>query len=479
MYLHDSIYGHITLPDELKEIIDTIPFQRLRHIKQLGLVHYLYPSAQHTRFEHSLGVAYLCYELIKKIQLKQPDLEISDRDVLLITIAGLIHDIGHACFSHFFDDKLMANEQIMPLDHKNYYLRIHEARSEYIFAKIVKEYNLNYTEEEIELVCSYVNPKTHGIDKNKTTKNKFRYEIVSNYISGFDCDKLDYLVRDSYYLGNTINLNVLSLIDNAIVINDTICYPQQMISDVYSVYHSRFIFHKKYYGNNITRGIEYMIYDSMLKSKYFKNIADILDTDDFYTFTDNIMQLMLTEESCCDLIKNIYTRNIYKMTNETNVNIDYETDLKNVMILINEFLDHNQISKDFIFDVVKINYGKGKYDPTKYVSFYTKRKNICKITNENKSYGALQQQYEEISFKIFIRSANPDKLIYENLKTNNCMFSDVILNGNISAEMLSDLILIFVNDYLKAHQNLNKKYANILTKEIRSFDKIQLLNVNH
>ena len=476
MHLHDTIYGHVNLPDELNQIIDTIPFQRLRYIKQLGLVHYLYPGANHTRFEHSLGVAYLCFNLMTKLKLKQPELNITDRDILLISIAGLIHDIGHACFSHFFDDKLMENSKIMPKNHENYELRIHEARSEYIFEKIVKDNNLNYTEDEIKLVCSYVNPKKHGIGKNSVISNKFKYEIVSNYISGFDCDKLDYLVRDSYYLGNTINLNVLSLLDNAVVIDDSICYPKHMMLDVYSVYHSRFIFHKKYYGNNITRGIEYMIYDAMIQSKYFNNIADVLNTDEFYNFTDNILQLMLTaDEPCSQIIKKIYERKIYRATNEITISIDDEKNLFEIMDKVKLFLEYNEIAKDFVFDIVKIHYGKGKYNPIKYINFYKKIKDKCKLIDSNDQLDKVSPRcYEEIMFRIFVKHDKPENIQYTNLKSDGILFDDKILNGIITADTLSELITITINCYLNSNHNVNKKYMNILTHEISSFDKIKL-----
>lgn len=475
MYYYDTIYGHINLPSELTKIIDTIPFQRLRYIKQLGMVHYLYPGAQHTRFEHSLGVSYLCYNLMQKLQLKQPELEITDRDCLLISIAGLIHDIGHACFSHFFDDKLMENPLVLSPEHPNYYLRLHEARSEHIFKRIVKENNLDYTDDEVELICAYVLPKNHNINKNNNEiKRKFRFEIVSNYISGFDCDKLDYLVRDSYYLGKTINLNVLSLIDNAVVINDSICYPKDMIIDVYSVYHSRFLFHKKYYGNTVTRSIEYMIYDAMLKSSLFKNVADILDTDDFYKLTDTTLQQMLEmKDESSLIIKDIYSRKMYKMINEISINIDDEQNLINIKEILEHFLEHNNIKKDYIFDITKINYGKGKHNPIKYINFYKKIKDGYKLLDNNDDDildKMSPRYYEEILFRIFTRDSEPDKKYYTNLKPYNMMFDKYILNGSISMETLGEIMTIIINSYLN---DTKIKYINVKTV-IESIETINL-----
>jgi HD superfamily phosphohydrolase len=479
MNLYDTIYGHISLPEELKLIIDTVPFQRLRYIKQLGMVHYLYPGANHTRFEHSIGVAYLCYSLIKKIQLKQPELGITERDILLVSVAGLIHDIGHACFSHFFDDKLMENENIVPPNHKNEYLKIHEARSEYIFKKIIIDNKLNYSDDDIKLICSYVNPKIHNVNKMTEIKNKFRFEIVSNYISGFDCDKLDYLVRDSYYLGNRINLNVLSLIDNAVVINDSICYPKSMMLDVFSVYQSRFMFHKKYYGNNITRGIEYMIYDAMIVSSYFSNIANILDKDEFYNFTDNVLQNLLTSnEKCSEIIKKIYERKIYKSTGEINVSIDDEELLNNIVTKVNSFLNKNGIGHDFILDITRMNYGKGKYNPVKYINFYKSSKYGYKLVSDNDNLYKMSPKYcEEILFRIFVKSHCPENIIYNNLTHYNILFNDQILRGNISAETLSELIIINIDEYITLNRNVNKKYIEVLTQEISCFNKAKLNNI--
>ena len=446
MNFEDIIYGHITLPIEIRYIIDTIPFQRLRYIKQLGMVHYLYPCANHTRFEHSIGVAYLCYNLMKKLQLKQPELNITDRDSILVSVAGLIHDIGHACFSHFFDDKLMNK---MNINHPNYFLKHHEARSEYIFKKIVKDYNLEYTENEIDLICEYINPKIHNI-KEKNIDRKFRYEIVSNYISGFDCDKLDYLVRDSHYLGNRVDLNVLTLLDNAIVIDDNICYPKNMMINVYSVYHSRFLFHKKYYGNDTTRCIEYMIYDAMLKSSLFNNIEDILDKDDFYNFTDNILQMMLmSNQDCSIIIKNIYNRNLYRIINETSINIDDEEILKKIINKFNDFLELNDIKDDFIFDITKINYGKGKDNPIEFIKFY-KNKNTLYIPNK-KILKTTPLYYEEILFRIIGKCNKPDKKFYNNLKSNDEIIDNDVINNEISMELLGELMMIIVNDIINSY----------------------------
>ena len=95
--VYDSIHKYMEFDELSLKIIDTPEFQKLRSIKQLGLCYLVFPGASHNRFEHSLGVSHLCGIMISKLQKDQPELNISDRDVLLVRVAGLVHDIGHAC----------------------------------------------------------------------------------------------------------------------------------------------------------------------------------------------------------------------------------------------------------------------------------------------------------------------------------------------------------------------------------------------
>jgi deoxynucleoside triphosphate triphosphohydrolase SAMHD1 len=103
--INDNIHGCIQMPPTCIKIIDTSEFQRLRDIKQLGTCSYVFPTATHTRFEHSLGVAHLAKNLLKYIKSNQPELDISDQDILNVMVAGLCHDLGHCILSHVFDNE--------------------------------------------------------------------------------------------------------------------------------------------------------------------------------------------------------------------------------------------------------------------------------------------------------------------------------------------------------------------------------------
>ncbi|KAJ8259441.1 hypothetical protein GJAV_G00169300 [Gymnothorax javanicus] len=121
---NDPIHGSIELHPYLVRIIDTPQFQRLRYIRQMGSVYFVYPGASHNRFEHSIGVAHLAGELVQALNkqyrmttdpkptekffgLRDNEDLITEEDGLCVQIAALCHDLGHGPFSHMFDDQFL------------------------------------------------------------------------------------------------------------------------------------------------------------------------------------------------------------------------------------------------------------------------------------------------------------------------------------------------------------------------------------
>ncbi|XP_045135968.1 deoxynucleoside triphosphate triphosphohydrolase SAMHD1-like isoform X3 [Portunus trituberculatus] len=99
----DAVHGAITLHPLCVKVIDTPQFQRLRFIKALGTCYFVFPAATHNRFEHCLGVCYLAGQLVCALQSRQPELDISEADILCVQLAGLCHDLGHGPFSHLWE----------------------------------------------------------------------------------------------------------------------------------------------------------------------------------------------------------------------------------------------------------------------------------------------------------------------------------------------------------------------------------------
>ena len=103
----DPIHGLMQLDGLFAEIVDTPQFQRLRDLKQLGSAYFIFPGASHNRFEHSLGVAQLSKIWANKFRTDQPELGCTERQVDLVGLAGLCHDLGHGPFSHVFDNEFI------------------------------------------------------------------------------------------------------------------------------------------------------------------------------------------------------------------------------------------------------------------------------------------------------------------------------------------------------------------------------------
>jgi len=190
-YIKDVIHGHIYITPLEKSIIDTIEFQCLRDVKQLGNVFKVYPGATHSRFEHSLGVSHMSGKVIDFLEDTQHKLGglplFTNRQRELIKIAGLTHDFGHSCDSHLFDE--IAVE--LGLDEK---IQNHEDRSCILVDYIVTKYKIPISKEEVEFIAQVIKGDA------KDSEKSYMFEIVANHWSFVDIDR-EYLARDAYYCG--------------------------------------------------------------------------------------------------------------------------------------------------------------------------------------------------------------------------------------------------------------------------------------
>ena len=170
--LNDPIYGFITIPNELIfDLIEHPYFQRLRRISQLGLTNLVYSGANHTRFQHALGAMYLMGKAIDILRQKGHD--ITEDEALGVTIAILLHDIGHGPFSHTLEHTIVPGVS-------------HEALSLLFMDRLNKEFD-GKLDTAIQIF------------KNEHPK-KYLNQLVSSQL---DIDRLDYLRRDSFFTGVT------------------------------------------------------------------------------------------------------------------------------------------------------------------------------------------------------------------------------------------------------------------------------------
>jgi HD superfamily phosphohydrolase len=291
--IFDPIHGHINLDPLAIKIIDTPIFQRLRNIKQLSTVSYVFPSANHTRFEHSIGVYYLADLFINTLKKNQPELNITDNMISNIRIAGLCHDLGHGPFSHLFDKVLEKH-----LPENKMYLSRHETRSILLLKKIVKKYNLRISEEDLDIISKIIDPGPNDIG--------YIYQIVANKHTGLDVDKFDYLKRDSYFLGLEHSCDYLRLINNAKVIDNQISFPYKLVFNIYDIFLSRAKLHNQVYTHNTCRSIEYMVMDIL---KDHKDLIENFNLNKFCEYNDHDL---LTHDKNNFILKCIHNRDLYQ-----------------------------------------------------------------------------------------------------------------------------------------------------------------------
>lgn len=404
--IFDPVHNHIEIDRELLQIIDTPEFQRLRNIKQLGVAYHVFIGASHNRFEHSIGVAYLCGLLMENIKKKQPELYISDRDIVLVKIAGLCHDLGHACYSHFFDDYFLKSKLTgTPAEQWIH----HEFRSEVLLKHIISKYKLAYTEDEIEFICELINSKRRPkkLPKHRIRRPEFMYEVVSNGKSGLDCDKIDYLLRDTKNIGLGSSFEYNRLFSQARVIQDTICYPDKEVYNIYELFHSRFKMHKQIYQHPVINQIDFMILDILDQvDEEFGISANITDIDKFVSYTDCLIDRIkyTTENSTAKaILSRIDTRDLYQFVDEIIFDGRNEDVLQQIEGFKNVIIEKGLV-QDVILTKFNINFNLKNKNPVDEIYFYTISDPNTKYKIKKKMVSLLLPSvFEETIYRVIIR----------------------------------------------------------------------------
>ena len=168
--INDPVYGFISMPsDFIFDLVSHPWFQRLRNIRQLGLSHYVYPGAVHSRFQHSLGAMYLTGQAIHTLRIKGIAISPAEEEAVLVAI--LLHDTGHGPFSHALEHSLIEN---MP----------HELMSLLIMEEINRKTGGRLDDAIAVFLGEY--------------PRKFFHDLVTGQM---DMDRMDYLRRDSFFTG--------------------------------------------------------------------------------------------------------------------------------------------------------------------------------------------------------------------------------------------------------------------------------------
>jgi HD superfamily phosphohydrolase len=244
--INDPVYGFISIRNELiYDIIQHPYFQRLRHIKQLGLSNLVYPGAQHTRFHHALGAMHLMGRAMGTLRAK--GIEVSEQELEAAQIAILLHDIGHGPLSHTLEQTLLEG---VP----------HESLS-YLFMKSLnQQFN-----GQLELALQFF---------RNSYPRKFFHQLISGQL---DIDRLDYLKRDSFFTGvmeGTIGIDriieLLNVHDGMLVVEE------KGIFSIESFLHARRLMYWQVYLHKTSVSAERMLVNLIRRAQYLSYAEDSL-----------------------------------------------------------------------------------------------------------------------------------------------------------------------------------------------------------
>ncbi|AKU80298.1 HD domain-containing protein [Spiroplasma turonicum] len=231
-FIRDNVHGEISINEDfIIELIESKAFQRLRRIIQLGGGQFVFPSASHTRFSHSIGVYHVICKFLENESVFK---SLNSNEIKALKCAGLLHDIGHGPFSHSF-------EKVINQKHEEFSKRIiHE---DYEINNILNKYSINPKE---------VTDIIEGKHKNLVLSN-----LVSSQI---DADRIDYLLRDSIGAGvNYSKLDLQWIIRHTMVHDNKIVFPEKTVNSIEHFLLGRYHMFLQVYHHKISKAFDFTL----------------------------------------------------------------------------------------------------------------------------------------------------------------------------------------------------------------------------
>ncbi|HIX54593.1 MAG TPA: HD domain-containing protein [Candidatus Sphingobacterium stercoripullorum] len=255
--INDPVYGFVSIPSEL--IFDLIQhpfFQRLRYIKQVSMTHLVYPGALHTRFQHAIGAMHLMSMALETLIYK--GVEITDEEQEAALIAILLHDIGHGPFSHSLEHTLIEH---VP----------HELLSSLLIDRLNQEFN-----GQLDLAKE--------IFEGKYPRN-FLHQLVASQL---DTDRMDYLIRDSFFTGVSEGVisfdRIIKMLD---VVDDFLVVESKGIYSVEKFLIARRLMYWQVYFHKAVVAAEQMLIQALKRAKYISQTRRLFATPALQHFLVN------------------------------------------------------------------------------------------------------------------------------------------------------------------------------------------------
>ncbi len=399
MIIYDNIHGYIKLDPVASAIVDTPVFQRLRNIHQTGIMYLVFPTANHSRFEHSIGTYHLATQMISNIAKTQPELKITEEIIQLVGIAGLCHDLGHLLFSHLFDDHFIDKlSNFKELAEKTPNV-IHENRSKFLLGYLVNKYSIELNKDQLKVIGDLINPKEAEYSKwkSKYQLGKWIFQIISNPVNSIDVDKFDYLTRDTQAVGLKFGFDYSRLILDAKVIDNKICYSTQCSEDIYHMFFIRYRLHRQIYNHKAVKAIEILLVKLLFElEKEFKISQYLFDPEKMMLLIDSyIWHLPTTNSTINQIIQDINQRKLPKKV--------YQSITLNPIEFPIDKLDEKFGLGKFHMVKFKVGYVGGKSsNPLNHITFYNSKTGQIIMENKVKSFSLLiNQKHQEYFLQIY------------------------------------------------------------------------------
>jgi HD superfamily phosphohydrolase len=285
--IRDPIHGYIKVNELERSLIDTSYFQRLKRVKQLGMVHVVYPGAEHSRFTHSLGTMHLAGEIGERLRNQG---FIDEADAQDLRIAGLLHDLGHGPFSHAFEDLLHASRGMNHEDVTLWLVR------ESILRDVLESFGVD-SDRVAELAVG----RTGGA-------KAFLGDAIAGH---FSADILDYLIRDAHFTGVEYGrIDVSRIIDSLSVVQGKLAADVNALYAIEAFVIARYEMFKAVYFHRTARAANIMI--------SFEKAEDYLSLTDEYVINAVLLGEGRDEgvREAKGIIEAILARRLLKMTYE-------------------------------------------------------------------------------------------------------------------------------------------------------------------
>ena len=327
----DPIHDFIRVYNSELKIIDSPIFQRLRRIKQLSGAHLIYPGAQHTRFEHSLGVMHIAS--MASNSLKEKGI-LKSHDIRDIRLAALLHDIGHGPFSHLFEEVLEKRQKISHED---------------IGKKIILKTEIGDSISK------------SGFDKRFICKLAFgdsKFQFMNELISGaLSADIMDYLLRDGYFTGaEHAKIDHNRLTYSLDVFKDQLALDKSALVNFETMMISRYQMFKAVYFHKTVRAGEVMLLEAMDLARNELGLTS-MNVDEFVKLTDDsiLADLLSLPENKSDLriakkiAEDYEQRKLFKCVFETDFNNNTKIGKKRLNQIKHDIIRKSRVNENEVF----------------------------------------------------------------------------------------------------------------------------------